>query len=488
MLEISNLICTTDETIEAVFQKMDDKDSNILFVVDQKDRLVGRVEKSLLRSKVLSGISSGDSISDFVEKDIAFLIDTETQNEQELKSKINYLKNKFLLSTEDLVPICDNEMRILSMSTIEALLHAEDQRKNLLERSETINSVKDVCIIGGGGYLGTVLAEKLLALGYNVKIFDCFVFGKEAVEKLKKAVLGKEEFGKLDIYEGDMRSTSDLVNVLEGADAAVLLGAVVGDPASTKYPISTFEVNYLAAQTIAEICAYLNINRFIFASTCSVYGHSETNSALDESAKLNPVSHYARTKINAEKAVLRLDSSNFAPTILRMSTLYGPSFRMRYDLVVNTMMMRGIANKKITVFGGKQWRPLLSVDDAAEAYVSVIKADIGKVKRQVFNVGDERENYQIIDLGKMIGKFLKDKGREIEVEIVEHDVDERDYKVSFEKIKSELGYSVKDSVEDTLEELYQRVMDQFEKDLISDASNYNVQNEFKTDVRGGFLE
>ncbi len=481
--EQKKIICLYSDTIDSVFSQMDQQKTDTLFVTDQQAHICGKITKTDLRTCVQNGIPISEKVEKAMNRTVPFLIETEIENEFELKNKLDYLRSTFALKQEDLVPVCNNQMHIVQVSNLETLTRAGQQRQIApVWDIKSNQAVRNVCVIGGGGYLGTVLSEKLLRQGYRVRIFDTFVFGHTPIQKLQME--NQEYSDSLEIYEGDMRSISDITRALEHMDAVVLLGAVVGDPASSRYPMSTFEVNYLSAQMIAETCAYLNINRFLFASTCSVYGQSGTSHALDECAPLNPVSHYARTKINAEQAILSISSPNFAPTIMRMSTLYGPSYRMRYDLVVNTMVMKGITQNKITVFGGKQWRPLLSVGDAAKAYIAALQADIDTVKRQIYNVGDEQENYQIQDLGEMIVKFLQQKGLPVELEIVENTVDQRDYKVSFQKIRSQLHVKTKETVPIILENLYTATLDEFKANDIENASHYNDQNIFASDAKG----
>jgi nucleoside-diphosphate-sugar epimerase len=474
-------------TIEDAFALMDTTNVRRLFVVDENERLIGVVDGVVLRKCIADGVSSRDSIGTVASADMPFLFDTDIENEAELRNKITYLQNTFTLSSTDRIPVCANDMTIVSLSDPDMLHIAAESRTVKESVDEQNREVKRICIIGGGGYLGSVLAERLLRKGYTVRIFDTFIFGKESLARLEKTDVLRDSTGSLDIYDGDMRNTSDVINALVGVDAVVLLGAVVGDPASSKYPVATFEVNYLAAQAIAEICAYLNINRFLFSSTCSVYGQSDQGVVADENTPLNPVSHYARTKIEAEGALLRIPSPNFAPTIMRMSTLYGPSHRMRYDLVVNTMMMKALTTGKITVFGGEQWRPLLCVDDAADAFIAVLESDIHVVKRQIYNVGDEKENYQIKEIGLLITDYLKSKGEKVEMEIIPNDLDLRDYKVSFEKLRSSLRFHVQHTVVSTLDRLYTLIRAELDADITASASRYNVQNPVDTIASGQII-
>jgi len=483
-VEDRQYIVRDKESIEEAFALMDRTDIRRLFVVDGDERLIGFVDSVGLRKCISDGVSSKECVSTILSADMPFLFDTDIDDEAELQNKIKYLYHAYALSDIDRIPICANNMTLLHFSHFNMLRLASNQRIVIDNMDEQNHELKRICIIGGGGYLGSILAERLLRKGYNVRIFDTFIFGKEPLDYLKKTGVMESSVGLLDIYDGDMRNMSDVFMALDGVDAVVLLGAVVGDPASSKYPVATFEVNYIATQAIAEICAYLNINRVLFASTCSVYGQADQGVVADENTSLNPISHYARTKIQAESALLRVSSPNFAPTIMRMSTLYGPSHRMRYDLVVNTMVMKALTTGKITVFGGEQWRPLLCVDDATDAFIAVLEADINVVKKQVYNVGDEKENYQIKELGVLITDFLKSKGEKVDMEIIPNNLDLRDYKVSFEKLRSATGFHAQHSVASTLDRLYQLIREDLHADETANVSRYNDQNPIKTMATG----
>jgi nucleoside-diphosphate-sugar epimerase len=181
---------------------------------------------------------------------------------------------------------------------------------------------------------------------------------------------------------------------------------------------------------------------------------------LDENAALNPVSLYARTKIASEKIILGMGDDYFSPTILRMATLYGFSPRMRFDLVVNTMTMRSFTERKIHVFGGKQWRPLLNVDDAAEVYIRCLEADIKDVANTVFNVGSDEQNYQIDDIAQMISESLGG----VPIHRDDSSLDVRDYKVSFVKAGEKLGFTPKQTIQKACKQIYERLDDGTIKD------------------------
>jgi nucleoside-diphosphate-sugar epimerase len=301
-----------------------------------------------------------------------------------------------------------------------------------------------VLVIGGAGYLGAVLCDRLLSEGYSVRILDSFIYGKRSVEKYTGN-------NNVEIIEGDIRNIETVNIAIRDSNSVILLAAVVGDPASKARPEQTVETNFLAAQVVASSAKLAGVSKFIYASTCSVYGVG--SEILDEEAPLNPVSLYAKTKISSEESIMGISDGNFKPVIMRMSTLYGWSPRMRFDLVVNTMTMTAFTEGRINVFGGSQWRPLLSLPDAAEAYLRVLQNEQSAGK--IYNVGSEEQNYMITDVAKLVAKGIAEaSGKDIPVNIEGESVDARDYRVSFKKIQSELGFSVKHSISSAAAEIW----------------------------------
>ena len=276
-----------------------------------------------------------------------------------------------------------------------------------------------------------------------MRILDSFIYGRRSLESFA----GDEN---LEIIEGDLRNIHTCVSSLSETDAVVLLAAIVGDPASKARPTETIETNVLAAQALASACKLHHINRFLYASTCSVYGIGAD--LLDENAPLNPVSLYARTKIESEKIILGMGDEYFSPTILRMGTLYGYSPRMRFDLVVNTMSMKSFVDGKIQVFGGRQWRPLLGVEDAADVYVRCLEANLQDVGNQVFNVGSDGQNYQIDEVAEIIGTSLGG----IPITRDNSNLDARDYRVSFAKLNQTLGFSTQQTIESEARTIFEQ--------------------------------
>jgi len=318
-----------------------------------------------------------------------------------------------------------------------------------------------ILIVGGAGYLGSVLSGYLLERGYEVRILDNFLYGKHSVEKMPFTQ-------RLEVIDGDLRNIHTCVSALDSVHAVVLLAAIVGDPASRIRPRETIETNVIAAQALATACKQQCIDRFLYASTCSVYGLGDN--LLDEESDLQPVSLYARTKIASEKMILSMGDDYFAPTILRMGTLYGYSPRMRFDLVVNTMTMHARTERKIHVFGGKQWRPLVSVQDAALAYIRCLESDIAKVGNQVFNIGSDEQNFQIEQIAQIISETIGN----IDVQHDHESLDARNYRVSFHKARSLLEFQTRNTVEMACREIYSNL----EQGVIPDPSQKIYYNHF----------
>ena len=289
---------------------------------------------------------------------------------------------------------------------------------------------RHVVVFGGAGYIGSHLCRQLLAAGWRVTAFDRLLFGEHGVADLK----GDAHF---TLCRGDLRNLAEVSAVLErDVDAVVLLAALVGEPACDLDPRETGDTNFIGAKLVAETCKYYGIPRMIFASTDSAYGIQEGE--MFEDSPVNPISLYARLKMEIEGELLGLGTGRFHPTVLRMATIYGYSPRMRFDLVINILTLHAWKSGKIKVFGGEQWRPLVHVEDAARAYVMTLDADPGLVAGEVFNVGSNAQNHQIGTLGKMVAEVFPS----LEIETIPEAPDLRDYRVNFDKIHRVLGYEV----------------------------------------------
>lgn len=300
---------------------------------------------------------------------------------------------------------------------------------------------KHVLLIGGAGYIGSALLPKLLDKGYRVRLMDLFIYGEDSIAKVR-------EHPSLEIVRADFRQVDKVVWAMRDVDAVIHLGAIVGDPACELDEACTIEVNLTATRLIAEVAKGHGVGRFIFASTCSVYGASDE--LLDERSALNPLSLYARSKMASEQVLLRMATEYFHPVILRFGTIFGMSGRTRFDLVANLLTAKAVVEGKITVYGSDQWRPFLHVDDAARSLLAVLEAPLDQVRCEVFNVGCNSQNYTLGQLGAAINDLVPT------AELVSSPSDPKDrrnYRVDFCKIGERLGFETRWSLEDGIRQV-----------------------------------
>jgi nucleoside-diphosphate-sugar epimerase len=320
--------------------------------------------------------------------------------------------------------------------------------------------IKRVLIIGGSGYLGSHTVRLFLEKGYDVRVLDNLLYAKQGLSDIANTK-------NLEFIEGDIRNIDTLVNAIQGVDAVIHLAAIVGDPACGINADFTLDVNYTATRTIAQLCVHHFVKRFIFASTCSVYGYSED--LITEESGVNPLSLYAKSKLESENGILELEDGSFSPTILRLATLYGLSPRMRFDLVINLLTMKAITDKKIIIDGGgKQWRPYVHAYDAARAFLAALEAPEDKIKGAIFNVGSKEQCCQVIQLGDMIKRRIP----EVKITMKEDAADKRSYNVSCDKIRKVLGFKPTRSIDDGIVE----IKDALESNRISDLDSKEYNN------------
>jgi nucleoside-diphosphate-sugar epimerase len=313
-----------------------------------------------------------------------------------------------------------------------------------LQKRPTERKIQNVLVIGGAGYIGSALLPKLLAKGYNVRLLDLLLYGTEPIEEFL-------HHPRMEIVQADFRQVDKVVEAIRDMDAVIHLGAIVGDPACALDEDLTIEVNLMATRMIAEVAKGHGVNRFIFASTCSVYGAS--NEMLDERSVLNPVSLYARSKIASERVLAKKADDNFAPVILRFGTIYGLSGRTRFDLVVNLLTAKAVLDGEITVFGGNQWRPFVHVDDAALAVLKALEAPLPLVRNEIFNVGSGEQNYTIQQAGEIIHSLVP----QAKLISMGNDTDQRNYRVNFNKIHNALGFVPQWTVEKGVQQVIEAI-------------------------------
>ena len=301
-----------------------------------------------------------------------------------------------------------------------------------------------ILVTGGAGYLGSVLSLALIEEGHDVRILDNLMYGG-------RSLLSMFGHPRLDLMIGDVRDSTTVERAVDQVEAVVHLAAIVGDPACARDPEGARAINERASLQLIRSAQTAGVSRFVFASTCSNYGRmSDTSVLASEEHELRPLSLYAETKVAVERVLLGDGASTTtAGTVLRFATLFGVSPRMRFDLTVNQFVMEMLVHRKLIVYGERFWRPYVHVRDAARAIKTVLSSPADLVRTQVFNVGRTDENYRKMDLVEIIGQRVPGAT----VEFVSVADDPRDYKVSFERIRSTLSFTPARRVVDGIDEI-----------------------------------
>lgn len=302
-----------------------------------------------------------------------------------------------------------------------------------------------ILIVGGAGYIGTVVTKFFLKKGFKVTCLDNLIYNNK---------FSLEQFLTEKNYEfilGDLRNKKILQPLIDKNDFIIILAGLVGDPITKKYPEIAEDINYHGIKNLILSCEKKRDGKIIFVSTCSNYGLSETDELLDENAKLQPLSLYAKQKVKIEKYILSLkDKIKINPTILRFSTAFGLSPRMRYDLTINQFTKSIFSNEKLEVFDSNTWRPYCHVNDFSLALEKVIDADNKLTNFEVFNVGGEKNNYTKKQITELILKYMPNNQN---VSFTNKKFDPRNYRVNFSKIEKNLNFKIKYSVEEGIEEI-----------------------------------
>ncbi len=324
------------------------------------------------------------------------------------------------------------------------------------------DSDRNVLIVGGAGYIGSVLSRKLLAQGYIVRVLDNLLYGNgNSISDLME----NEDFS---FVFGDFGNNKILETALIGITDVVLLAALVGDPICKKYSELAKKTNVDYAKNLFHKLNNRGINKFIFTSTCSNYGLRKDDSLANEDSELNPQSLYAETKIEFERFILEsLEHIDFSPTILRLSTAFGISGRMRFDLTVSEFTKDLALGKDLLVYDESTWRPYCHIMDISDAIIKVLDTSKEKVFGQVFNIGSDENNFTKMMIIELIQKYIPDT----KVEYKEGGFDPRNYRVSFQKAEIVLNYNAGIKVEDSVKHL----IESFKNNLFSDIETKKMK-------------
>lgn len=277
---------------------------------------------------------------------------------------------------------------------------------------------------GAGGYIGSTLVPMLLEQGYSVRAVDRFFFGEDRLPADDRIELVKEDTRRLT------------VDHMRDVDAVIDLAALSNDASGEIDPEFTWQINERARVHTATLAKAAGVPRYILPSSCSIYGFQEPGVIVSEASPTNPLTTYAKANERAEHGVLPLADEDFCAIVIRQATVYGYSKRMRLDLAINGMTYGAWETGVLPLMrDGTQWRPMVHVRDTSRAMCFLLEADAAKVSGEIFNIGSDRNNYQLGPLSEIVAATVP---RDVEIEWY-GDADTRSYRVAFDKIES-LGY------------------------------------------------
>jgi len=306
-----------------------------------------------------------------------------------------------------------------------------------------------VLVTGGAGYIGCQLVPALLDGGYRVRVFDVMFYGDAGLDRVRD---------RIETVEGDIRSVP--ADLLDGVSAIINLAGLSTEPAAEYRPEANQEINFKAAVDLARLAKEKKVRRFIQASSGSIYdvgaGHPEKDVMHTEDSPVAPFRIYSITKRKAEKRILAMADDSFTPVVLRKGSVYGYSPRMRFDLVVNAFVLNALQTGCLVLHnGGEMWRPLLSIQDAAAAYKLMLEAPPEKVKGEIFNVTNG--NYRISELALRVQHKLGELNIPCEIQPDYNYRNLRSCQASGQKIAQQLSFTPKVTVDETVEDLVQKI-------------------------------
>jgi nucleoside-diphosphate-sugar epimerase len=326
--------------------------------------------------------------------------------------------------------------------------------------------MKKVLVVGGGGYVGCVLVNELLAKGYSVKVLDRLFFGRAPLEPY---------LDRVELVLEDMRNVDE--SHLADCGAVINIGGLSNDPTAEFNPAANEELNTTASIQVAEAAKRAGVSRLIFASTCSIYdrgvGEEARDMLMDEGDDVDPRAAYATSKLAAETAILAMAGDDFSPVSFRKGTIFGFSPRMRYDLVLNAFVKDALSKGKLTLhYGGAMWRPLIDVKDVARAYVMALESDVELIRGQIFNLA--AGNFRISELALRAREALNGLGVDVDLDVDFSYRLVRSYRVSSEKISRVLGFEPRVTIEESIAHMVEEI----DRHGFSDFSNpryYNIE-------------
>ena len=326
---------------------------------------------------------------------------------------------------------------------------------------------RQVLITGGAGYVGSVLVPRLLGLGYRVRVLDLYLFRDDALRAVK-------DHPALEQIKGDIRDQALLRKSLRGCEAVIHLACISNDPCFELNPALSRSINFEAFGPLVRLSKESGVRRFIYASTSSVYGVSDAPE-VTETHPLVPITDYNKYKGLCEPVLLEQQSPDFTTVILRPATVCGYSDRLRLDLTVNILTNHAINSGKITVFGGAQTRPNIHIEDMVDAYEMLLTVPDARIAGRTYNCGFQ--NHTIADIAEKVRTIVQREvpGRESIEVVTTPSADIRSYRISSEKIRRELGFVAKRTIEDAVRDLAAAFRAGRIPDSMTDSRYYNIR-------------
>lgn len=321
--------------------------------------------------------------------------------------------------------------------------------------------IEHVLVTGGGGYVGAVLVPKLLKAGYRVRVYDLFLFGEDVLDSVKG-------YPNLRLIKGDIRDRKAFETAVRGSDAVIHLACVSNDPSFELNPELGKTINYDCFPGLVAASKAGGVHRFVYASSSSVYGIKQEKN-VTEDLKLEPLTDYSKYKALCEEILARERQPGFTVLTLRPATVCGYSPRLRLDLAVNILTHHAYVNRKIKVFGGSQMRPNIHIEDMTDLYVKTLEWPADAIDGRIYNAG--YENHSVADIAEMVKRVV---GEDVRIETEPTD-DLRSYHISSEKIRNELGFSVKYTIEDAIRGLVEAFKAGRIPNSMDDPRYYNIR-------------
>jgi nucleoside-diphosphate-sugar epimerase len=324
--------------------------------------------------------------------------------------------------------------------------------------------MKTILVTGGAGYVGCVLVPRLLAAGHRVVVYDLMLFGRE----------GLPVHPNLDVIEGDIRDTNRFKAALRGVDQVIHFACISNDPSFELDSSLSKTINYDCFEPLVAACKRAGIERFIYASSSSVYGVSDAPE-VTEAHSLVPLTDYNKYKGLCEPILRRFSSPEFTTVTIRPATVCGYSPRLRLDLTVNILTHLAITKRQITVFGGTQKRPNIHIDDLCDLYALLIDVPKEKIADEIFNAG--YQNHTVAELAQMVKKVVEQEMPElVPIDVVTSPSNDlRSYHISSRKIADKLGFTPRRTVEDAVRDLCAAFQTGKVPNSLDDDRYYNVK-------------